>query len=94
MPGDSERAGGERERCGVSLVDIGAPPSTTKVQVKAVVLSLRDIVQAFRIADPKLRADAYAERGVRVTSEPEVRLMVAQVQPTVACGRERVGGGT
>jgi hypothetical protein len=66
----------------------------TKSQVKALVMSLRDIASVLATADPKLKAEAYAELGVSVTFDPLTRIVSAESRPEGACRTECVGGGT
>jgi hypothetical protein len=66
----------------------------TKSQVRALVSSLKDIVSVLADADPKLKAEAYAELGVSVTFDPVTRMISAESRPVGACRTERVGGGT
>jgi hypothetical protein len=66
----------------------------TKSQVRALVSSLKDIVSVLADADPKLKAEAYAELGISVTFDPVTRMISAESRPAGACRTERVGGGT
>jgi len=50
--------------------------------VRALVLSLRDITAVLKDADPKLKAEVYAELGVEVTYNPERRMVLVNAGPT------------
>jgi site-specific DNA recombinase len=66
----------------------------TRDQVRALVSSLKDIASVLATADPKLKAEAYAELGISVTFDPTTRMISAESRPAGACTTERVGGGT
>jgi site-specific DNA recombinase len=66
----------------------------TKKQIRALVSSLRDIAAVLATADPKLKAEAYAELGISVTFDPVTRIVAAESRPEGACTTECVGGGT
>ena len=70
----------------------GAPMS--KAQVRKLITSLRDITVVLAEADPKLKAEVYAELGVAVEYDPALRLVTATAIPGVACTTASVGGGT
>jgi hypothetical protein len=59
-------------------------------EVRWLVDSLKDIPQVLADADPKLKAKAYSELGVRITYEPGNRLVVAEAR--LACTTGGVGG--
>jgi site-specific DNA recombinase len=61
-------------------------------EIRIFVESLHDVASLLRTADPKLKADVYAEMGVSIRYEPERRIVLAQAQPT--CTNRGVGGGT
>jgi hypothetical protein len=65
----------------------------TKAQIRALVLGLRDITAVLADADPKLKAEVYAELGVNTTYDPERRLVSVTAGPS-PCTTERVGEGT
>jgi hypothetical protein len=64
----------------------------TRKQVKALVSSLKDIASVLATADPKLKAEAYAELGISVTFDPVNRVVIAESRPEGACRTECVGG--
>ena len=75
---------------------LGVEPTTklTVDDVKAMVAGLRDITRSLALADPKLKAAAYAELGVTVTYHQEGRaLLESRPQPSDVA-EVRVGGGT
>ena len=65
----------------------------TKKQIQALVSSLKDIASVLATADPKLKAEAYAELGISVTFDPVTRIVSAESRPEGACRAESVGGG-
>ena len=65
----------------------------TKDDIRALVLSLKDIVATLRDADPALKAEVYAELGVDVSYDP-ARRMVLVSAGAAPCTTERVGEGT
>ncbi len=75
---------------------LGVEPTTklTVEDVKAMVAGLRDITRSLALADPKIKAAAYAELGVTVTYHQEGRaLLESRPQPS-GVAEVRVGGGT
>ena len=75
--------------------DLGmAVPSErlTKDQIRKLVLGLRDITSVLADADPKLKAEVYAELGVQVTYDQHRRLVSVTAGPK-PCTTERVGEG-
>ena len=65
----------------------------TKDEIRALVLSLKDIVATLRDADPALKAEVYAGLGVDVSYDP-ARRMVLVSAGTAPCTTERVGEPT
>ena len=63
----------------------------TRDQIRSLVLSLKDISAQLRKADLRLKAQIYAELGVRVAYDPHQRVIRVSAGP---CSTERVGGGT
>jgi len=61
----------------------------TKEQIRALVLSLKDIASVLAKADPKLKAEVYAELGVQVHYDPHRRVIGVSAGPS---STERVGG--
>jgi len=84
---------GERLRAEQELAQAQPSDQPTKEQIRALVLSLRDIVQVLATADPKLKAEVYAELGVSVTYDHERRLVSVEAGPPGPCTTERVGEG-
>ena len=72
---------GERLRAEQELGATIPGDKLTKSQVRALVLSLRDIAAVLRTADPKLKAEVYAELGVEVTYDPEHRKVLVSAGP-------------
>lgn len=85
---------GERLRAEQELTQAQPSDRLTKDQIRALVLSRRDIVQVLATADPKLKAEVYAELGVDVTYDHELRLVSVAAGPPGPCTTERVGEGT
>lgn len=85
---------GERLRAERDLADVRPSDQLTKDQIRALVLSLKDIVAVLATADPKLKAEVYAELGVSVTYDHERRLVSVAAGPPSPCTTERVGEGT
>jgi len=54
----------------------------SKEQIRALVLSLRDITAVLRDADPTLKAEVYAELGVDVEYDPMRRTVLVSAGPT------------
>lgn len=80
-----ERLGAERD-----LGAISPDGKLTKEQIRRLVLQLRDIASVLATADPKLKQEVYAERGVQVRYDPHGRVIRVSAGP---CTTERVGGG-
>ena len=53
----------------------------------------RHIASVLATADPKLKAEVYAELGISVTFDPVTRMVAAESRPEGACRADRVGGG-
>ncbi len=64
----------------------------TAEQIRDLVVSLKDIPTVLADADPKAKADLYAEMGLSITYEPGSRIVIAEARP--ACATGCVGGGT
>ncbi len=73
---------GERLRAERELGESVPTETLTKSQVRALVLSLRDIAAVLKTADPKLKAEVYAELGVEVEYDPEQRMVLVSAGPT------------
>lgn len=54
-------------------------------------LQLGDVVDVLSHADPKSKAEIYAELGLNITHDHEKRVVVASAQP---CATDRVGEPT
>ena len=61
-------------------------------QIHQLVLGLWDVAAVLADANPKRKADVYAQPGITIIFEPGSRLVVAEARP--AWARERVGEGT
>ena len=81
----------KRQHAELELGETVSADKLTKTQVRALVLSLRDMVATLRNADPKLKDEVYAELGVEVTYEPETshfgKLNCGKVVRNLACRR-------
>ena len=66
----------------------------TEKQVKALVMSLKDITSVLTAAEPRLKAEAYAELGISITFDPMTRVISVESRPEWACRTERVGGAS
>ena len=62
----------------------------TREQIRALVLALKDITAVLATADPKLKAEVYAELGVNVHYDHERRMVSVTAGPN-PCTTERVG---
>lgn len=82
---------GERLRAERELGAAVPGEKMTKDQIRRLVLSLRDIASTLATADPKDKAEIYAELGVQVTYDPAQHLVSVTAGP---CSTDRVGGGT
>jgi len=79
---------GERLRAERELADAQPTEKLTKAQIARLVLQLRDIASVLSTADPKLKAEVYAELGVNITYDQDNRLVIVEAGP---CTTERVG---
>jgi hypothetical protein len=84
---------GERLRVQGDLGRAQPGERLTKNDVRTLVCGLVDIASVLRTADPKDKAEIYAELGVRITDNPDDRIVIAESSPN-ACIRKCVGGGT
>ena len=84
---------GERLRAEQELQSTVPVDKLTKAQIRKLVLALRDIVATLADADPVLKAEVYAELGVRVSYDAERRLVSVAAGPN-PCTTARVGEGT
>jgi len=66
----------------------------SKQQITSLVAQLGDIMATLKCADPADKAEVYAELGLRLTFDPERRVLVAETQPADPCRKGRVRGGT
>ena len=82
---------GERLRAERELGALTPGGKLTKEQIRRLVLQLKDIASVLATADPRLKAEVYAELGVRVSYDPHRRVIGVSAGP---CTTERVGGGT
>jgi len=82
---------GERLRAEQNLGVAVPGDHLTKDQIRRLVLELRDIASVLATADPKDKAEVYAELGVRVTYDHHRRVIGVTAGP---CTTARVGGGT
>jgi hypothetical protein len=49
--------------------------------------------KVLRHADPKLKAEVYADLGLTLTYHPAERRVAVEVDSSLACSKVRVGGG-
>lgn len=82
---------GERLRAEVDLGAAVPGQPMTKEEVRTMVLALHDIASVLATADPKLKAEVYAELGVSVAYDHERRLVTVKARPESACAKRRVG---
>jgi len=80
---------GERLRAEQELGRTVPGEKLSKDEVRKLVRSLGDIAAVLRTTDPKDRAEVYAELGVRITYNPDGRIVIAESSP---CSKVRVGG--
>ncbi len=85
---------GERLRAEQELSRARPGEPMSKAQIRKLIKSLRDITAVLAEADPKLKAEVYAELGVSVEYDPALHLVTATASPDGACTTDRVGGGT
>ncbi|HVA04763.1 MAG TPA: recombinase family protein [Acidimicrobiales bacterium] len=85
---------GERLRAEIDLGEAVPGEQMTKEQVRTLVLALHDIASVLATADPKLKAEVYAELGVSVSYDHVQRIVRAEARPTNRCANGRVGEGT
>ena len=83
---------GERLRAEVDLGRSKPGGQLTTEEIRTLVQSLHNVASVLATADPKLKAEVYAELGVSIRYEPERRLVIAEARP--ACTKRGVGGGT
>jgi site-specific DNA recombinase len=72
---------GERLRAEQELGESVPADKLTKSQIRALVMGLRDIAAVLGTADPKLKAEVYAELGVEVKYDLERRMVLASAGP-------------
>jgi len=82
---------GERLGAETDLGEAVPGEQMTKEQVRMLVMALRDIASVLATADPKLKAEVYAELGVSVAYDHERRLVSVEARPGNACANGRVG---
>jgi site-specific DNA recombinase len=85
---------GERLRAEIELGAAVPGEQMTKEQVRTLVLALHDIASVLATADPKIKAEVYAELGVSVAYDHERRVVTVAARPKGACANGRVGEGT
>ncbi|MDQ6853075.1 MAG: hypothetical protein M3046_05180 [Actinomycetota bacterium] len=67
----------------------GAPMGAD--DVRTLIESVGDVTEVLADADPKLKAEVYADLGIRLTYRPAENLVSVEAAP---CAAGRVGGGT
>jgi len=82
---------GQRLRAEIDLGQAVPGEQMTKEQVRALVLALHDIASVLATADPKLKAEVYAELGVSVSYDHTRRVVHVETRPANACAKGRVG---
>lgn len=66
----------------------------TKSQIKDLINQLGDIVATVKEADPQIAPRSTRDYGLRLTYEPERRVVTAEAQPTQPRTKACVRGGT
>lgn len=84
-----ERLAAERE---LGAAGPAAEP-LTRTQVRTLVEGLKDVLSALADADPTLKAEAYAELGIRIEYDPHNNRATVVAQPS-SCTQVRVGGAS
>jgi site-specific DNA recombinase len=84
---------GERLRAEAALGTTVPAEQMTKSQIREMGLALRDLTAPLAKADPKLRAEVYAELGVNVVYDHERRVVSVTAGPS-PCTTGCVGEGT
>lgn len=82
---------GERLLAESELAAATPRDALTNGQIRDLVLQARDIASVLATANPKDKADLYAELGVQIRYSPFDRVITATAGP---CTKVRVGGGT
>ncbi len=82
---------GQRLKAAGEITRMSSADLLSGVQVKDLVSQLGDITAVLGTAEPRLKAEVYAELGLTVSYDPASRMVAAEARP---CATERVGGGT
>ena len=73
---------GDRRRAKQEFGESVPADTLTKSQIRALVKSLADMAAVLKTADPKLKAEVYAELGVEVIYDPNRRKVLVSAGPT------------
>ena len=82
----------EREQAEADIEGAKPAEPLTRAEVKAIVLAMKDMARVLRRADPKLKAEVYADLGLTLTYHPDQRKVAVEADPSIACAKVRVGG--
>jgi site-specific DNA recombinase len=85
---------GERLHAEVALQRAKGSDRMSKQQITSLVAQLGDIMATLKRADPADKAEVYAQLGLRLTFDPERRVVAAEARPADPCTKRRVRGGT
>jgi site-specific DNA recombinase len=85
---------GERLRAEVAIQRAKGGERMSKQQITSLIAQLGGIMATLKSADPADKAEVYAQLGLRLTFDPERRVVVAETQPADPCRKRRVRGGT
>jgi site-specific DNA recombinase len=81
---------GDRLRAERILAETATAPLGAD-DVRTLIESVGDVTEVLADADPKLKAEVYADLGLRLTYRPAENLVSVEAAP---CAAGRVGGGT
>jgi len=66
----------------------------SKHQITSLIAQLGDIMATLKQADPADKAEVYSRLGLRLTFDPERRVVASETRPSDPCTKVRVRGGT
>jgi hypothetical protein len=84
---------GERLRAEIAMQQAKSGERMTKSQITTLIAQLGGIMATLKSADPADKAEVYAQLGLRLTCDPERRVVTAETQPADPCRKRRVRGG-
>jgi site-specific DNA recombinase len=85
---------GERLRAEVAMQRVKSSDRMSKPQITSLIAQLGDIMATLKRADPVDKAEVYAQLGLRLTYDPQRRIVSAETSPAGLCTKGRVRGGT